>query len=120
MRDVDRPIAIVLGGLGTGPLARHPAANLGPDEQEVLGWMVEGKAGLPIELSERLEEGSPSTVADLEDQIRELVAGGYVQRVSEAPLKYQVTPAGVDAAIGYGALTPAPDKDQDARKEATH
>ena len=74
----DTLIKIVGGGLGTGPLARHPAARLGPDEQEVLSWMVESKGGGPVELSECLQEPGPDTpevtVRDLEGVIQELVA----------------------------------------------
>ena len=109
---------IIFGQIGTGPVANHPVAGLEPDEQALLGWLVEAKGGGPAELDECLAELEPHSprppVEEIAQSFGELTSGGYLQRVSEAPLTYRVTPAGFDAAVGYGALAPNTGEDQDS------
>ncbi len=89
-------------------LAEHPVAGLGPRDRLTLGVLVESLACRRVTIDEWLEIvllNEPGFErANLETSVSELVASGYVQRVSERPPLYRPTPAGRDAAIGYGAL----------------
>ncbi len=91
-----------------GPLDGNPDAGLNRREQLALGMLVGPLASKPVDLDEwveAIETVEPGVRrADLHPSVNQLVAGGYVQRVSEEPAMYRATPAGVDAAIGYGSL----------------
>ena len=110
--------------VGTGPVATHPAAGLEPMAQKILGWLVEMEScglvdpGLvdPAECARELQQTAPHISVEaiheaLKADFDTLAAEGYIKRVSDGPLRYQVTPAGRDAAIGYGALCLADEQD---------
>ena len=101
-------------------LTDHPIASLNPPEQLALGVLVEPLACRSVDLDEwlrfvRMNEPGASD-EELQTSVNELIAGGYAQRVAERPATYRPTPAGLDAAIGYGVLE-VKDADPDTRKE---
>ncbi len=85
-------LTVFPGQIGTGPVATHPVAGLGPEEQGLLGWLVEGCGGGPVELDDyicklhlhvtRLYTARPS-IEEIEQAFEELTAGGYLRRTSE-------------------------------------
>ncbi len=106
-----KPITIKSAAFLTGekgPTAHHPARCLSESEQVVLGGLVETlacRALRPEEWGETLECNDPRFSGPIFKQcLHALVAGGYVQRVSDDPVRYRATEAGLDAAIGYGWL----------------
>ncbi len=106
-----KPIPIKFGAflLGEkGLTAHHPTRCLSESEQVVLGRLVETlacRAVSPEECGETLDCNDPDSTGPLFKQcLHALVAGGYVQRVSDDPVRYRATEAGLDAAIGYGWL----------------
>ena len=110
--------------------AGHPDGYLDEVERAVLIHLrVHG--GGPTDPGElfdlfSLDPKFPLTDTGLKELFRELTVGGYLQRVSEEPESYQMTPAGCDAAqayvqaINYGAMTPDTDEAQDIGKETIH
>ena len=106
-----KPITIKFAAFLTGekgPTAHHPTRCLSDSEQVVLGRLVEAlacRAVSPEEWGEGLKCSDPRSTGPLFKQcLRALVAGGYVQQVSDDPVRYRPTEAGLDAAIGYGWL----------------
>ena len=123
-RDSDEEIRCISGQAGKGPVATHPAACLDRAGQVFLGWLVEARGG-EVEVDEFREvrhDAPPLAVENAEEILEAFADRRYVERASEQPGRYRVTPAGRDAAIGYGALTLATDEheNQDFRKETIH
>ena len=125
MRTTDEEFVIIPGQVGDGPVATHPMARLEPAEQALLAWLVEEEGGGLVTLDECVcklqQKHMPRfSVEEIERTFEALMTGCYLRRDSEAPVTCHVTPAGFDAAIGYGALALPTAQDQDTRKETIH
>ena len=121
-RDLNGELWCISGQAGTGPVATHPAACLDKAGQVFLGWLVEARGG-EVEVEEFREERQDApelAVEDAEEILEAFANRSYVERVSERPGRYRVTPAGRDVAIGYGALTPLTDQVLDIGTETVH